>query len=422
MTGEVSALSALGVTVFLVLYRPTVWGMRVGPALAAIIGIALMAMAGHVTRQNFMEAGAVLWRPMIAVASIMVIAAAAVHLGVVNRLAGIVARTGGDTARGLFWRIFFLGTLTAAILNNDSAIIVLTPLVIGLIRTLYPERPDLIVPFAFAVFLSAGVAPVVTANPINLIVADFAGLDFNQYARLMIPVAIGSAVVTYLVLERIFASRLAPELETGRAELPPAEPWSPMERHGLILVLGILCVYPIVTFFDGSVWVVALLGAIASAALCQFYGAVTPPQLVARGLSWQILIFLFGIYTLALGLRNAGAVDWLITLYEGAGAFTIGAISAIGSALINNHSMALTNMVAIDALPGGDHQFELLTALIGGDLGPRLLPIGSLAGLLWYATLDRMDVHVSIGQFAAIGTLVTIPSLTAALLILMVMT
>ena len=80
-----------------------------------------------------------------------------------------------------------------------------------------------------------------------------------------------------------------------------------------------------------------------------------------------------------MGLRNAGAVDWLVGLYSPPHIGTIGVVSAIGSALINNHSMALTNIVAIGELPGEQHTIEYLAALVGGDLGPRLLPIGSLA-------------------------------------------
>ena len=88
------------------------------------------------------------------------------------------------------------------------------------------------------------------------------------------------------------------------------------------------------------------------------------------------------------------------------------------SALINNHSMALTNIVAIGALPADTHTIEFLAALIGGDLGPRLLPIGSLAGLLWYAALERSSVHVPVLQFMRVGAIVTIPSLSAGLAML----
>ncbi|MGR3627095.1 MAG: ArsB/NhaD family transporter [Limimaricola sp.] len=421
--GEASALSALGLTIILALSRPSFGMLIIGPALAAIAGITLMAAAGHIAPADFAEAVGVLWRPMVAIASIMVIAAAAGHLGVVNRLAGTVIRLGDGSTRTMFLLVFCLGAATAAILNNDSAILVLTPLVITIIRRLYPNDREILTPFVFAVFMAAGIAPIVTSNPINLIVSNVAELDFNAYAARMVPVAFVGAVTSFLTLRWLFAAELSgrrPQAADPRrvAARFTAQCWSPAEKHGLVLALGVLGAYPLIEYLGGSVWIVSLCGAIAACVLCARHRAATPRELVGQGVAWQILIFLFGVYLIALGLRNAGAVDWLITLYDPPDIATIGIVSAVGSALINNHSMALTNIVAIDALPGEQHTTEYLAALVGGDLGPRLLPIGSLAGLLWYSALERNGIHVPIRQFIRIGVIVTLPSLAASLLML----
>lgn len=54
-------------------------------------------------------------------------------------------------------------------------------------------------------------------------------------------------------------------------------------------------------------------------------------------------------------------------------------------------------------------------ALVGGELGPRLLPIGSLASLLWYDLLRKHDVVVGVPTFVRIGLALTIPSLVVSL-------
>lgn len=419
---EAAAVSALSLTVTLVLIRPHI-GTRivVGPALAAAAGVLLMLLTGLVSAGDIGEAGRVLWRPLVAITSIMVTAAAAARLGVVDRLAAAVFPLAGDSAARLYLVVFALSATTATVLNNDSAVLLLTPLVVVLIRTLYPGRRSLLVPFVFAVFMAAGVAPLVTSNPMNLIVADFAGLDFNDYAVVMFPIALVGWIVTFAVLRLIFRRELstagpAPPLavEAGR------EPWTRAQKQGLAVTLGVLGTYPIVSYFDGAVWLVAACGATAAVLVCWRHGAGTPEQLLRQGVSWEILAFLLGVFTLAIGLRNAGAVTFLTDLYTSSGLFGIGVISAVGSALINNHSMALTNLFAIEATPGADHE-EYLAALIGGDLGPRLLPTGSLAGLLWFASLSRMGVDVSIRQFVTVGVLVTVPTLTISLAMLIAM-
>ncbi len=422
---EVAAIGSLVLTLGLVLAHPRIGRTRqieVGPALSVAAGVALMVALGLVHLSDARDAVDVLWRPILAIASIMITTAAALRLGVIDGVAARVFPRAEGSARRLFALVFLTSAATSAILNNDAAVLLLTPLVVTLIRGAYPDRPDLVVPFAFAVFMAAGVAPLVTANPMNLIVADYAGLDFNEYAERMLPISVAGWAVTYLVLDRVFRGRLAEATaDPAAVQVPVAAPWSAAQRNGLILVLGVLGAYPIVSYLGGSVWAVAAAGALAGVALCAAHLRTSPAEVVGRGVSWEILLFLFGVFVLALGLRNAGAVEWLTDLYDGAGTWVIGLTSALGSALINNHSMALTNLLAIDAVPGSG-QADYLAALIGGDLGPRLLPMGSLAGLLWLASLRRLGVEVSLGRFVALGAAVTIPSLAVSLALLAVLT
>ena len=60
----------------------------------------------------------------------------------------------------------------------------------------------------------------------------------------------------------------------------------------------------------------------------------------------------------------------------------------------------------------------LQAVLVGGDIGPRLLPVGSLAGLLWIDLLRRSGVDVGVGPFLRLGTLVVLPTLAASLAML----
>ena len=77
--------------------------------------------------------------------------------------------------------------------------------------------------------------------------------------------------------------------------------------------------------------------------------------------------------------------------------------------------MSVLNMLAMGR---GAPSRPLLAALVGGDIGPRLLPIGSLAGLLWMDLLRRTGVEIRIGTFIRLGTLVLLPTLTVSLAML----
>jgi arsenical pump membrane protein len=80
--------------------------------------------------------------------------------------------------------------------------------------------------------------------------------------------------------------------------------------------------------------------------------------------------------------------------------------------------MALLHSHALAGAPTS----HVLAALVGGDLGPRLLPIGSLAGLLWTHALRHQGVEVPLKKFVGVGIVVTIPSLAVSLGVLWLVT
>ena len=129
---------------------------------------------------------------------------------------------------------------------------------------------------------------------------------------------------------------------------------------------------------------------------------------------------MFGVLVLATALARAGVTTSLAELYAATPAplATVGAVAAVGSALIDNHPMALLHSLALQGAPDA----LVFAALVGGDLGPRLLPIGSLAGLLWMHQLRRQAVTVPLRTFVTVGAVVTVPSLIASLVTLWLVT
>jgi len=297
--------------------------------------------------------------------------------------------------------------------NNDAAILLLTPIVVALVRRRYFEPAKLYEPFVFAVFMAAGVAPLVVSNPMNMIVAVYAGISFNQYAIRMAPIALAGWIVGFPVLYALFRRAIReakprPEAVVVRRVAPTTA-----QLRALLLVLVVLVAYPVVAYAGGPVWIVAASGAVLALILGHHHGLGTVPTLLRKGIAFDILGFLVAVSLLGVGLRNAGVIHHLALIYAH-GSVRIGLMSALGSALVNNHPMSIINMLALHETPGAGTR-EALAALIGGDLGPRLSPMGSLAGLLWFDALRRLDIVVSPLRFAVIGCLVTVPTLAVSL-------
>jgi arsenical pump membrane protein len=418
---EAVAYSTLALTVTLAVSRPRLGlrDFRFSPGTAALVGVTLLLMAGLLHFDDLVTSAAIQWRPLLSLTCIMLMTGVVEEVGAFERVARVIeahART--TSAKKAFALVFLLSVVTPSLLNNDAAILLLTPLVVALTRRLYPGKPKVTVAFAFAVFLAPGVAPLIISNPMNMIVAEFAGVSFNAYARVMAPISIAGALLTYVILRRHFAPLLA-EANASPAEvtIPPRHR---AERPAVALLLAVFLAYPVIAAVGGQIWTVAVAGALGALGIAWGY-RVAPPRKVFAHVSPDILVFLWGVFLVVVGLRHVGLVDRLSAFYQAAPSGsarelgTVGAVAALGSALVDNHPMSILNMMALGA-HGGSR--PLLAALVGGDIGPRLLPIGSLAGLLWMDLLRRAGVEISIGKFVKLGALVLLPTLALSLTLL----
>lgn len=416
---HVVAYATLAITVGLAVCRPRVAvQFRFSPGTAALLGVIVLCMSGLLTPEMLVASAKLQWRPLLALTSIMIMTGVVQEVGAFDRLAAWIERRARTTsAVHTFTLVFVLAVITPSLLNNDAAILILTPLVVALTRRLYPGRPEITIAFAFAVFLAPGVAPLIVSNPMNMIVAEFAHLGFNSYAATMVPISIVGALATYAILRVVYRPLLA------SATCAPSTVTTTIHAHAgelpaVILMLAVFCAYPIVAWLDGPTWAVAAVGAALSIVLSRLY-SIAPIEKVVTHVSLDILLFLWGIFLVVMALRSVGVVDWLAGVYgPSQNLATIGGASALGSALIDNHPMSILNMLALDDSHGAK---PLLAALVGGDIGPRLLPIGSLAGLLWMDLLRRSGIDIGVKRFVRLGTLVLLPTLAISLLLLWIL-
>ncbi len=418
---EAVAYSTLALTVTLAVSRPRVGlrGIRVTPGAAALFGVMLLLLSGLLGVSDMLASARLQWRPIVTLVSIMVMTGVVQEVGAFERVAQRIEVYARRTSpQRAFSAMFALSLLTPALLNNDAAILLLTPLSVTLSRRLYPGQPKVTEAFAFAVFLAPGVAPFVISNPMNMIVAQFAGVGFNAYAFVMVPISLMGAALTFVVLRLVYARTLR---EAVRSDVAVTiRPAHVAERPVVALLVIVFGAYPVMSWLGGPIWVVSAAGAVLAYVLARAW-AVAPTKRLISHVSPDILVFLWGVFLVVVGLKHVGVIDRLAAFYDRAPVGSakeiaeVGLVSAFGSAVVDNHPMALLNMLA---LQNHGSSRALLAALVGGDIGPRLLPIGSLAGLLWMHLLRREGVHISIGKFVRLGTLTVIPALAVSLLML----
>src|SRR5688572_9346131 len=111
----------------LVLTQPRIGRVRITPALAAAAAVAVLLGGGLVGPADLERAFFEIWRGLIGVMAIMITAAVAHRLGLLERGAALVEHATRGPVHRAFAVVFALSALSAAVLNNDTAVLLLSP-------------------------------------------------------------------------------------------------------------------------------------------------------------------------------------------------------------------------------------------------------------------------------------------------------
>jgi arsenical pump membrane protein len=388
---------------------PSIGSFQVRPWHVAFFATALLYVTGYLDGDKAVAVAKKLSPALMAITALMVTSAVVSHAQLLERLLTLVMRRGRSQAKNVFNRLFMLSAVASALLSNDLAILILTPATISYSLAHFPNNHKVLVALCFAVFTAAGVAPLPTSNPMNLIFVAQFDIELVDYVRLMGPISVGIWGVSWGVLRLIFRTDLA-----ARESVTVTPRSLSALQKKLLLLIGLQGVAYIVGASLGvAIWVICWGVALASLLVSRHSFSV---RHLAKRIDVETLLFLAFIYLFTAGLRGSQITVVLADFYSTGSLAMTALLSGLGSALINNHPMAALSLNALNQVNAS--VYNVVAALIGGDVGPRLLFTGSLAGLLWHGCLVRNNVVVSHWQFARVGLMTTLPSVFAGVLLL----
>jgi arsenical pump membrane protein len=365
--------------------RPRGTPAWVGPAAAAALGIATGTIPhpGTVLRP--------LGPPIAFLAAAVPLAALLDRLGFFAAAAAVLGR-GRHLALGL-WA---LGAVVTTVLNLDASVVLLTPLYVRIAQRRGLDPLALAFQPVLLSCLASSALPV--SNLTNLIAASSRHLPATDFlAHLGLP-SLAATVTGW------FAYRA-----TVRPGLPASPEPVAADRRALLtggaVVAALLVGFVVGPSHGVPEWAVAL-------------GADVVLIGVSRQLPFGDIPWGTALVAASLGLLAGGAaahlhLDGLLSGSGNLDLLRITAASAVAANLVNNLPALLV------ALPRtGDGIWALM---LGVNIGPLVLVTGTLAALLWQASLARLGVPVTPGQFARVGLRVVVPALSAAFVVLLVM-
>jgi arsenical pump membrane protein len=326
----------------------------------------------------------------VLVAGLLLIGLAAARDGLFVWLASRLDRVPGS-GRRLFVAGMASVALVSTTLNLDTAVVFLTPVMIAAARRRgVDERPFL---YGTIFMVNAGSLLLPGSNLTNLIVLANEHVTGSEFARRMLPAAIGAVVGTLLAVWLLNRRRLG----GGTLDaMPAARPgWTGLAASAAAVVLLLILREP----------------ALPIAAL----GVVTAGWMVVRGrlatadaLAAVNPLVLSGIFALAVGLGTlARAWDGPATLLQGSGRIATTAVGALSAVLVNN----LPAAVLLSAVPPERPR----ALLIGLNLGPNLAVTGSLSAFLWLQAARGAGASPSIKEYSRLGVIVAPIGIACAL-------
>jgi len=326
------------------------------------------------------------WPPFVLVAGLLLIGAVVEDDGLFAALGTRIERIGGGPV-ALLATLLGLEAIVTAVLNLDTAVVFLTPIIIHAARQRdCDERPFLY----GALFMANGASLLLPgSNLTNLIVLahePLAGADFAQAMVLpwlvVIVLTIGFMALWYRLRHEDGTPEPLPPLKVGLGAAATAT------ATGLILALH----SPALPVLGVG------LAAIAVRRLRPNFGAHV----------------LAGLFVLAVILGTlARRWDGPASLVRHLGGIGVAALGAASSVAVNN--LPAATLLAAKRPP---HPLPLL---IGLNLGPNLLFTGSLSAYLWYKAARDAGARPSFKQSCVLGVflvpLTTIGALAALALV-----
>ncbi len=438
-TDIVVSVSIFFITFGLMICRPRIPRLErfIGPNItvgkATLIGAILVSLTGLITIEDFLRIIETVALPLAVLISLSIIALCCGEAGVFDWASLKVARASHGNPRKLLRNIYWLSAIFTVLFPNDANILIFTPLIIVMLRTIRTADWNTAtpVPFLFAVIFgsNAGSITLITSNPINLIAASHFGLSFLEYAKWMILPGIASAFTCYVMLVWTLKTQLPPSYRTEGLKDPKAAITDErLFNVSVFVVIAVFAAYFLLPVFGIPFHYAVFVGALVIIIPVALNGKTSAIRVIRHN-PWDEIAFVVCLFMVVFGLKTVGLTSLLGKVMNAiSGTTALQTIMAnvtlifAGTSITNDWPMIMISSLSIDGvntLPLASKHVLPYVAVLGTDLGAMVIPSASLATLIWMGIIRRMaHTEISWRRFIMVGITVTPFTLLAASLVL----
>jgi Na+/H+ antiporter NhaD/arsenite permease-like protein len=400
--------------VFLVAYG-LIASERFDRTLIALLGGLLVVILGIVDQEEAFAA--IDFNVIFLLAGMMVLAGGLSKTGFFEFVAGHAIHLSRGQPFRLLIILSLLTAVLAAVLDNVTTVVLLTPVTLSIARTLKVSPFPYLISQIFA--SNIGGTATLIGDPPNILIGSAAGLDFGAFLANLAPVVVLIMVAFVGIMWVAFGRGM--EDDADRLDvLATVDPSAAIkDRPLMIRALTVLGLTLVGFLFHSVLGLEAATIALLGATVLMLVGPLDPHEAL-RDIEWNTLVCFVGLFMLIEAVVHVGIVGGVAdTLADTAGGnltiATMGILwfSAIASAIVDNIPYTATAIPIVERLiEGGLDGAVLWWALaLGACLGGNLTIVGASANIV-VANLAARDGHpITFMQFFRYGLGVVVASL-----------
>lgn len=432
--------STLTLTIFICTVLFLIWRPRgLNESIPTVIGAIGIFLIGTVSISDIHTIWGIVTGASTTIISTIIMSIVLESVGFFRWSAYNVVVKARGSGKLLYFYIIALCFLMTMFFNNDGSILITTPIIIEAL-TLLNLKPHQKIPYLLggALVATASSAPIGVSNLANLIALKIVGLDLVTYAKIMFPPSmLGIVCLSFLIYfyyrkeipQQIPALPLHRSLQ-GHWQHPLKEPhdfhtvdWFMFKIYMCIIVLIRVSFFALSGLGIPIEWI-AIAGAFFMVLLRWWKQGIGLTDVVSKT-PWHILIFAFSMYVIIYGLHNVGFTAILVELFQQpvssesfSAIFIIGFALTAMSNLFNNLPAVMLGTLSLTDMGLDTYTLKVayLANIIGSDIGSLIMPMGTLATLIWMFILKKHKIPITWRQYLSV-TIVVIPiSLLVSLL------
>lgn len=344
------------------------------------------------------------------------------ELGLFKYLANVASKKAKNNQLSLFFIMYFLTSLLTIFTSNDIVILTLTPFICMFCKNAKIKA----IPYLIAEFTAANTwsLMLMIGNPTNIYLASSAGIDFISYFKVMALPTLVAGIVELTILYFLFRKHLKEPIDVNIEDEHLSNKVMTYIALGHLLICLIFLI--ISNYIGVEMWLVSLICA-GSLLLCLIVMSllkknkwITLGQSLKR-LPYPLIPFFLSMFVIVVALNSQGITTIVGDFFGNSHTVWVyGYSSFLASNLINNIPMSILYSHLCLGLDSSNYLLGTYASIIGSNIGAFLTPLGALAGIMFINIVNKENIKFSFLTFVKYGLIISIPTITAALGMLLI--